>query len=449
MPLRDIAFVLVLGGGVLATFVRAYIGLCLWIVLTYAAPQQALWGFAGNLSPVMMVAVATLAAMVLQNAGRLPPLRAPGVLLLLLLLWTGLTTLFAVDRSLAISEYIEFLKIVTLAVVTAMLVRDHRTFLIVVSCFAASIVFFGVKGGLFVLATGGASRVWGPPETFMGANNALGVALTMMIPFAWFLAKEAPSKWLARGWLASIPLCAMSVLATYSRGAALALGCMVVFWLVISGRKLIAMLIVGLALIAVAVVMPEKFFERMETITNYEADGSAMSRLEMWGFGWNVALSKPFGGGFGIFLQEHLYDDYGVDLTVIDKETSAHSIYFEVLGQHGFIGFALFLSIGIALFVLCWRAKRQQAGTTLSRFAHATQISLVGYALGGAFVNKAFEWPMTFQILALMLAALAIYGRQFEKVSGEFEPSNSHAGKRSRRHDQRIGAAARERARAR
>ena len=97
-------------------------------------------------------------------------------------------------------------------------------------------------------------------------------------------------------------LTAFSILASYSRGAFLAAGAMAFMFWVKSRRKLL----IGLGLVAVAAsslaFMPEKWFERMDTITEYKQDASAMGRINAWTFALNVAADRPIvGGGFNTF----------------------------------------------------------------------------------------------------------------------------------------------------
>jgi probable O-glycosylation ligase (exosortase A-associated) len=317
---------------------------------------------------------------------------------------------FAYDPNAALDDYTQSIKIIALGVVTMLLVNDRMTFMVVTTCLAACILFYGVKGGIFVLMTGGQHIVFGPPDHFMEANNGLGVALLMMLPIAWFLSTEASNRWLRYGWLGAIPLTMLAILGTYSRGAALALGCTIVYWTIASGRKKLGFAMVALAPVALFAVMPDQLMTRLETIVNYEQDPSAMSRIEMWKYGFKVALANPlFGGGFDVFPMFHLYDDFNVDLEFISSGKSAHSIYFEMLGQHGFIGFAIFMLMGLSFFFFCGRVKRTYSSVTIRNFAAAVQISLVGYAAGGAFVNKAMIWPITFQLLGLMTAAATIF----------------------------------------
>lgn len=422
MPLRDLFITGVFFGTLLAAFVRPYIALCVWTVFTYAAPHRFTWGFAHDFSFVFIAAAATLFLMVLHRAARVPPLRAPGYMLIALVVWAAVTTLAAYNFDWAIDGYIQSLKIVALGVASAIMVRDRQTFYIVTTCLCASIVFYGVKGGLFVLATGGNYLVFGPPESFMHANNGLGVALLMMLPIAWFLAVESKNKWLRLGWLASIPLSILSVLSTYSRGSVLALGCLGVYWLFVSGRRRLAIGLVALIPFAVFVIMPDQFVERMQTIRSYEQDDSALTRLEMWGFAARLAAAWPLGGGFGISSAYELYQAYGVNMDLVEKPRSFHSIYFEVLGQHGFIGLFLFLGSGLSLYASCGRVMATYSSGTARNFAAAVRLSLVAYAVGGSFVNKAFEWPMTFQLLGLFLAASAIFAEHGHAETQRAEP---------------------------
>ena len=56
--------------------------------------------------------------------------------------------------------------------------------------------FVGIKGAAFGLATGGQYTVWGPPETFLEDNNALGLALIIILPLAFYARDLFQKKWL-------------------------------------------------------------------------------------------------------------------------------------------------------------------------------------------------------------------------------------------------------------
>src|SRR5262249_19809521 len=142
----------------------------------------------------------------------------------------------------------------------------------------------------------------------------------------------------------------VAVLGTYSRGGFLALGITLCFMLlkgrnrIITGSFLVA--IMAIALLA----SPAQWQGRMQAITTYQQDESAEGRLSTWKFAWNRVTDHPLvGGGFRVF-----YDEGDVFFRYAPPEATrarnAHSIYFEVLGETGFVGLALFLWLGIAAF---------------------------------------------------------------------------------------------------
>ena len=91
----------------------------------------------------------------------------------------------------------------------------------------------------------------------------------------------------------------------------------------------------------------------MMSITEYEQDGSAMGRINAWWMAWNLAKANFTGGGFDIY-EPAVFQAYAPNPTDVH---AAHSIYFQVLGEHGFIGLILFVAIWIAV----WRSAERHA----------------------------------------------------------------------------------------
>jgi probable O-glycosylation ligase (exosortase A-associated) len=128
----------------------------------------------------------------------------------------------------------------------------------------------------------------------------------------------------------------------------------------------------------------------METIGEYKADGSAMGRVNAWHFAFNMATDNFMGGGFRSFTPRmfHVYAPNPYDVH------APHSLYFQVLGEHGFVGLALFL----AFLVISWRTgnrvlrfcKDNRELKWASDLAAMCQVSLAGYCVGGAFLTLAY-----------------------------------------------------------
>jgi O-antigen ligase len=74
------------------------------------------------------------------------------------------------------------------------------------------------------------------------------------------------------------------------------------------------------------------------------------------------------------------------------KAWVAHSIYFQALGEHGFPGLFLFLALGlwiwwVAAGVARKAAQRPDLATWMPLLMRMCQTSLVGFAVGGAFLS--------------------------------------------------------------
>jgi probable O-glycosylation ligase (exosortase A-associated) len=149
--------------------------------------------------------------------------------------------------------------------------------------------------------------------------------------------------------------------------------------------------------------MPESWHERMSTIGTYDQDASALGRINAWRMTWNLASANFFGGGFAIYGPD-VFSRYAPVRTNV---LAAHSIYFQILGEHGFIGLFLFL----LMWALVWRSagrlrtqgKQLPQTLWLSEFGAMCQVCLAGYAVGGAFLSLAyFDLPYNLLILVVL-----------------------------------------------
>jgi putative inorganic carbon (hco3(-)) transporter len=289
---------------------------------------------------------------------------------------------------------------VTLAVLHT---RKHIDWFVWVIVF--SLGFYGVKGGLFTLLTGGSYRVWGPPGGFIQGNNELALALVMTIPLMHYLQIVTKSGWIRHGLTIAMALAAVGALGSHSRGALLAIAAMAAFLWWRSRHKLgLGVLLFGggLALLA---FMPADWEERMATIKTYEEDESAMGRIYTWKAMINIAMARVTGGGFEIYTEKVFAMFSTGEDTVLVR--AAHSIYFQILGEHGFIGLALFLTFWVLVWLTAgwvYRVGRGNPETEwASQLGNMCQVSLVGYAVGGAFLSLAyFDLPYNLMVLVVL-----------------------------------------------
>lgn len=383
---------------------RPYIGITMWCWLSYMNPHRLSWGFAYSLPFALGIAAMTLAGFVMSREPKRLPLNAMSVLIIMITIWVSITTLFAIVPDQAWIKWDRTMKILAMTFMTMVLVTNRERLQALIWVIVISLGFYGVKGGVFAVLTGGNYRVWGPADTFIGDNNQLAFSLLVVMPLIRYLQVTTENIWMRRGLALALVLTGLAVFASYSRGALLAATIMALMLLLRAQRKLLIVLgltvVVGLG-VAFA---PPQWIERMQTLETYEEDGSAMGRFDAWKFAYEVAKRNPiFGGGFLVQFEHELFMEYVPEAV---KPRAFHSIYFEVLGEHGFIGLGLFIILALVTAYNCrWIRLRTKYRAEL-RWAHELSrmlfLSLIGYAVGGTFLNMAF-YDLFYHLLTIVM----------------------------------------------
>jgi probable O-glycosylation ligase (exosortase A-associated) len=287
-----------------------------------------------------------------------------------------------------------------------------------------SIGFYGFRGGIFTVLTGGNYRVWGPPGTFIEDNNQLALAMIMILPLIWYLFMTSKVRWVKLGLLAGAGLTIVSIAGTYSRGGAVALAVMLsVLWLK-SRYKIATLAVAAVVVVGVLAFLPEQWYGRMNTISSYEQDQSVRGRFDAWTFGWRVAKEHPIvGGGLRVFYDGAYFMRLVPDAIM---PRNAHSIYFEVLGETGFVGLALFLLLGISSVLTAGSVIRIAKGRPdldwARNLAAMSQVSIVGYAAAGAFLNLGF-FDLYYFVIAVIVCLKYVVQQQVAAKAAKPAPS--------------------------
>src|SRR3546814_19073300 len=101
----------------------------------------------------------------------------------------------------------------------------------------------------------------------------------------------------------------------------------------------------------------------MQTIETYQEDGSALSRLEVWGFALKLTKDSPIvGGGFRVSYNDAISLNYVPDART-GRGRNYHSVYFVIPGELGSVG----LSIYLALLFAMWRMDSRTITMTAQR----------------------------------------------------------------------------------
>jgi putative inorganic carbon (hco3(-)) transporter len=427
--MRDIFVTAVVFGVLLMVFKHPHYGIYLWSWLSYMNPHKLAWGFATNFAFALMTAVVTMTAFLFSKEPKRIPWTPETILLIIFLGWVTFTTFFAFYPQLAWEQWDKVLKIQIMTLLTAMLITDRKRLEGLVWVIALSLAFYGVKGGIFTILQGGVYHVQGPGTTFIAGNNEIGLAMIMTVPLLRYLHLQAQNKLIRLGLAASMVLTGLAAIGTQSRGALLAAAAMgSLLWLKSRNKATTAIYIIA-AVGLIAAIMPQQYWDRMNTIKTYQQDLSAMGRINAWHVAFNVAKERITGGGFETF-QAPTFRQYAPEP---ENVHDVHSIYFEVMGEHGFIGLGLFLLIGL----LAWRTgskairecRKDPDRKWASDLAAMTQVSMIGYATGGAFLGLAyFDYYyhlVIIQVLTYQIAVKNTWGTLEQVKPAEFDAAQA------------------------
>jgi probable O-glycosylation ligase (exosortase A-associated) len=418
---RDLAFI----GFLLALwgtgFRRPFLFVLAYIYIDIISPQRLTY-YMLNSVPISLIAVvlAVLGWAIADDKtdSRFAPRQAMFVILLAYCYATTRAADFpleALDKWEWVWKNLAFAAFLPLTLRTRLRIESLLLFVVLS---AASII---IVGGIKTLASGGG---YGELNLMVANNSGLyegsiiSAVSISLIPIILWLARDGtlfvPD---ARVRLFAYALtfsCLLIPVGTSARTGLLCIGLLAVLMLRTVKRRMLYLGALALAGLIAVPFLPSAFSERMGTIKTYQADESASTRIAVWQWTWDYAKTHPFGGGFDAYRQNQIrYDTVSVEgsgagttvkrgLTV-DKSRAYHSSYFEMLGEQGYPGFALWMLINLIGLVRMEVVRRRYIkdedvgdgdGTGQAwagRLAEALQHAQLIYLLGGAFVGIAFQ----------------------------------------------------------
>lgn len=405
MSARDLFVTLAILGTLPFCLFRPWVGVLVWSWLAYMNPHRLTWGFAQDLPFSQVVAAVTLVGVLFAN-DRKPFLISRELLLLGgLWVWFFLTSLGAMYPEDAWDKFSEVSKILVMAFLVVPFFQDRRRLRLLLLVIAISLGFYGFKGGLFALLTGGQYMVLGPPGSFFEANTELALVMNMALPLLLYLAREEPRRWVRRVLWVAFFLTMMAVPFTYSRGGLIGLVVVLILLFVKARRRVLLIPVVAIGLVGFAMFAPDQWIGRMQTLEDVSVDASAQLRMMSWRVALSIAEDRPvFGAGFRVFVHRQTYDIYMPEYPRAFGH-DAHSIYFNVIGEHGWGGFAIFVALLVCAFLKLHSIRRlarvNPEVAWAANYAHMIQASLATYLVTGAFLSVAY-FDLAYQLLILV-----------------------------------------------
>jgi putative inorganic carbon (HCO3(-)) transporter len=436
--LSAVFFILIFTG-----FSAAFAAALGFVWVDIVKPQQLAWAIITNWPLSLIAAVAMVAQYFIKDRKFPPRLGSILILIAIFTVWVTFTTMMSTIPERPWGKWDWVYKVLLFALFIPFIFRSRVQIeaFVLVFVFSAATIFFsaGVKtmlggGGYGTLA------IMGGGNTGLAEGSTLAVVCVMLIPLIVFLMRHTllfPRSWITYGLFIGIIVTALAtVVGTGARTGIIAVVVLCGLSALKSKRKL--WWIAGAALVGIGYLNVDlsdtRWGARMSTIETYNKDSSALGRLKVWEWTVKYTGEHPFGGGFDAFLHNRIANvredgtvEYYPEGRLVGK--AFHSVYFEVLGEQGYPGFAIYFAmIVIALFKLRklkkkWRVSLEQAW--MVELADAVSSAILIFLAGGAFVGIAYQ-PFIFYMLALT-AVIEQYAARVEsdtqtKAKGHLTP---------------------------
>lgn len=395
--MRDLALLLILLALAWISLLRPWIGVLALVALTFMHPQGYTDGALKDfpIYRAMFGVVIVGLAIHYYRERTIPslPLDWRVFTIMILWLWFLATTYFSLAPWVAWDKFWEVLKILPTLLLVLVLIDTREKLVYLLVTIALSILLVALKGGYWALMTGFHDRVYGPPGSPYHDNNAFAVIVAMTIPLLVLWLYETRDRALRTIIIAGIVLCYGSIISSWSRGGMLTLSAVTLLLVLASRRKFLVIPLLVLVGVFFFIQLPETWFGRMGTFNTLQQDQSAQGRLTVWQVGMDNAMQSPFvGTGF----------DAWPGLTLGLGDLDWHSMYVEMLVEHGFIGLAVWglLLFGSMLHLtwLAWAVKRAHH-PWLGHRAYMLRASLAAYAVGGMTLGITY-WEQAYILIA-------------------------------------------------
>ncbi len=257
------------------------------------------------------------------------------------------------------------------------------------------------------------TRTYIQGNPFLGDGNDFALSATIVIPLCLFLVIDSDNLVKKILYISFLVILILSVIGTQSRGASIAMASVFLYLWWEGRRKFAGLLIIIVAVVLVYSYAPPVYFERLNSVVNYQEEGSAQGRIIAWKTAVRMAIKHPFTGvGSGHFAvklgTEYRPPEFGGRNL---PWSTAHSIYFLLLGELGFPGLIFICLLLIKnffrnkYFIKKFSNMSDPEIIKLRTLFMMLNASLISFSIGGAFLSIAY-YPHLYVLSALYTASV-------------------------------------------
>jgi len=339
--------------------------------------------------------------------------------------------LYAVDYTTASSAASDFAKNGVITVLLVILIQQRSTFRGAMWAIVAAGIFTGTISVFQYLTKTFTNPYWGFGQAEIqnivtgmddfrisgpiGDPNFYAQILVVIVPLAFhFMMSE--KKLVLRALAAwCLAVCCLSIVFTFSRGGAIALGVVLICLVVYRRPKPVEVFLIALLIIGIFTFMPDQYNTRLNTIaqiatgqTDVREEVSIRGRMSELLVAWQMFMEHPI-LGVGVSNYPEHYQSYsrqiGLDPRTENREP--HNLFLEVAAETGIVGLVVFFMVLYFSFRGIYQAWHGFNRSGLKEYAGLVAvfgIGMVGYITAGLFIHGAY--PRYFWLLVGLALAL-------------------------------------------
>lgn len=434
-------------------FKRPFLWVLAYIYIDILAPQKIGWSITAALPLSLIAFCAAFAGWLLADSKRGSRFTYRQFLMLLLLIYSGWTTMNADFPEAALEKWDWVWKALVFAIFLPLTLttrlRIEAAALVMLLTAGAIIISGGMKTALGGGGYGGLHLFVNDNSGVYESSTLATIAVAIIPLVLWFTRHGSifPPDWRVKAFAyALIFACLLIPVGTEARTGLLCIAVLAVL-LLRDVRRRMVFVAGGAALALVALpFLPQSYYDRMATIGGYEGDESASTRVAVWEWTLDYVERNPLGGGFDAYRA----NSFTYDITVVtgggnnrairsegvtDEARAYHSAFFEVLGEQGWPGFAFWIALQASGLWQMERLRRRwripdrparnrgdpeapgpaDIDTWQAPLASALQLAQIVYLVGALFQGIGYQ-PFILMLIGLQIG-LWSYCRRRESLA--------------------------------
>lgn len=398
-----------------------------YIWIDIVKPQDHVYSAFSGLPLSMIAAVIAVIAFLFNTDKKNVRFTPVMWLIVLFALWITLTTYLADPRLDAWTKWDWAFKALAFTVFMPLVFRTRLqieallltiVFAVTTTTFSAAIKTLLGSGGYGTLAILGGGNIG------LGESSTLATVCVMILPLVHYLYNHtiifAGKKYFKPGMILVAASSVVTIIGTNARTGLIAGAVLIAIYVMRSRRKTawIVLILIALALTQALNIAGTDWGKRMSTINTYESDSSAAGRVKVWQWTIEYAADNPLGGGFNSFKFNGIQsvDNAGQVIRYdpgVFQGKAFHNIFFEVLGEQGYFGLALYLVIMFLTFRTLGRVRlfthADSTNAWANELAKRLRDAQLAMLVGGCFIGIAYQAYVFYVVaIAVLLGNLVL-----------------------------------------